>query len=58
MGLKVPSLWKICAESNLYGADSTQKVKMKNFNMWPKDCFLWDFGEECGCLLPLYEESS
>ena len=44
MGLKVPSLWKICAESNLYGADSTQKFKKKNFNMWPKDCF-------CGILV-------
>ena len=46
------------AESNLNCAELAQEVSVeKNFRMWPRD-FLWYFGEECGCFLPLSEEST
>jgi hypothetical protein len=35
--------------------DLTQDVSVENFNMWPRDCFLWYFGEECGYFWPLSE---
>jgi len=45
-------------KSDLNYADLVQVASVENFSMWPIDCFLWYFGEECGCFLPLSEEST
>jgi hypothetical protein len=52
-------------ENDLNFADLAQEVLVKNFNIWPRDCFfffvfvfLWYFGEESGYFLPLSEESA
>jgi hypothetical protein len=47
------------AVNNFNCADLAQKGLVdKKFSMWPRDCFLWYFGEKCGCFLPLSEESA
>jgi hypothetical protein len=46
------------AKSNLNCSDLTQEVSVENFNIWPRDCFLWNFGGECGYFLLLSEESA
>jgi hypothetical protein len=39
------------------GSLALEVFEEKNFSMWPRDCPC-DIGEECGCFLPLSEEST
>ena len=46
------------AENDLNCVDLAQEVSVgKNLSVWSKDFFVY-FGEECGCFLPLSEESA
>ena len=58
MGHPSRNMEDFVAESDLNCADLTQEVSVENFNIWPRDCFLWNFGGECGYFLLLSEESA
>jgi hypothetical protein len=58
MGYSSRNMKDFIAEYFLNCADLAQEVSVENFRMWLRDCFLWYFGEEYGCLLPLSEEST
>lgn len=46
------------AESDLNCANLAQEAsEVKNFRMWPRDCFVVFWGK-CGCFLSLSEDSA
>jgi hypothetical protein len=59
MGYPSRNVDDFAAVSDLNSTDLAQEVsEEKNFSICCRDCFLWYFGEECGCFLSLSEEST
>ena len=58
MGHSSRDMKDFVAEGDLSCADLAQELSVEeNFSIWCRDCFMTNFGEECGCFLPLSEES-
>jgi hypothetical protein len=58
MGYPTRNMEDFITESDLNCVDLAQRVSMKNFNMWPRDCFcgiLVNVATFCPCLKSLPE---